>query len=67
MNPRCPPAPAAIKATTAEVDQSEAAKEPERGASAKDQSLFLSLFFLSLFFLEISIRGPHSRQNIYVF
>ena len=38
MKPWCMPAPAAIEATVAEVDQSEAAKEPERSASTEDQS-----------------------------
>ena len=37
MNPRCPPARAPTDATTAEVDQSEATKEPERSAPAGDQ------------------------------
>ena len=38
MNPKCPPAPATTEATIAEVDQSEMAKEPEKIASAENQS-----------------------------
>ena len=38
VDPKVPPAPVATEATTAEVDQSEATKEPERSASVGDQS-----------------------------
>ena len=38
MNPKCPPARAPTEATTAKMDQSEAAKEPERSALVDDQS-----------------------------
>ena len=61
MNPRCPPTLAATKATTAEVDQSEAAEELERRASPKDQSWSLSLFF----FLKFLQGALHSHQNTY--
>ena len=37
VNPKCPPALAAIEATTVEVDQSEEAKGPEMSASAEEQ------------------------------
>ena len=51
VNPRCLPATAATEATIAEVDQNEAAKEPEKIAFAEDQSRSLSFFFfLPLFF-----------------
>ena len=51
MDPRCPSALVATKATAAEVDQSEATKEPKRSAPAGDQSLLLSLFSFLLFLL----------------
>ena len=38
VDPRCPPALSATEATAAEVDQSEAAKEPERSTLVGDQS-----------------------------
>ena len=36
-NHGCPPAPVATKVTTAEVDQSEAKKEPKKSASTGNQ------------------------------
>ena len=38
VNPKCLQAPIATEATTAEVDQSKAAKESKRSASTEDQS-----------------------------
>ena len=51
MDPSCPSALVDTEATTAEVDQSEATKEPKRSAPAGDQSLLLSLFSFLLFLL----------------
>ena len=37
VNPKCPRTPTATEAMAIEVDESEAAKEPENSASARDQ------------------------------
>ena len=51
-NPRCPPVPAATKATTAKVDQSKAAEEPESspGFCLNILSSFSFPFFFVFFF-----------------
>ena len=62
MNPRCPPALAAIEATTAEVDQGKATKEPKKVLPLRTRADFcLSLSSLPLFV--IGLLGGH---HIYV-
>ena len=36
MNPRCPPAPTAVKVKAVEIDKGEAAKDPEEGVVAEE-------------------------------
>ena len=66
VNPRCPLAPTTIEAIATEVDQSKAAKEPERSASTEDQSLSLSYFF-SLPFFRIFCKGPYAAARTYMY
>ena len=52
VNPRCPLVPTATKATATEVDQSEAAKEPEMSAPVRDfdEASYISFSFFFFFF-----------------
>ena len=40
INPRCPPAPAAVEAKEAEVDHNGAIEDSEGGVADKDRALF---------------------------